>query len=287
MRYRKRKAYMISEKDMENSIISNPEKYLGETGLKLLAQQHRIGNYIFDILFEDRHGAKMIVELQKGTLDRVHTYKILDYYHEYKENNPLEFIELMVIANKIPDERKKRLSNWGVSFKEIPGEDFAELKNMIEKDVNEPSTYSLQCQSEVNKSTAQQDNNAIDKLCSSLPIFKSNFQSAYDKCDSKIRDIFLVLVNKFVTYPIRQYTVDKPDYRFTKKFVFCAFVLQLKTLLIELRVDNYHLSSSLLTVNLIKDATRPGKRWLAFRVNNENQIEEAYRLIDEVYKFSP
>jgi hypothetical protein len=40
---------MISEKYMENSIISSPEKYLGETGLKLLAQQFRIGSYVFDI----------------------------------------------------------------------------------------------------------------------------------------------------------------------------------------------------------------------------------------------
>jgi hypothetical protein len=41
--------------------------------------------------------------------------------------NPIDFIELMVIANRIPDERKRRLSDWGVSFKEIPLEDFADL----------------------------------------------------------------------------------------------------------------------------------------------------------------
>jgi len=54
----------------------------------------------------------------------------LDYYHEYKESNPTEFIELMVIANKIPDERKKRLSNWGVSFKEIPEDEFIDLSTV-------------------------------------------------------------------------------------------------------------------------------------------------------------
>jgi len=41
---------MISEKEMENSIIADPEKYLGETGLKLLSQQYRIGNYIFPFI---------------------------------------------------------------------------------------------------------------------------------------------------------------------------------------------------------------------------------------------
>jgi RecB family endonuclease NucS len=67
---------MLTEKAMEDAIAENPEKYL-ESGLVLKERQHRVGNYIFDLLFQDRHGAKLIVELQKGTLDRNHTYKIL------------------------------------------------------------------------------------------------------------------------------------------------------------------------------------------------------------------
>ncbi len=80
---------------MENAIISNPLKYIGEKGLKFVSQQFHIGKYYFDLLFEDRHGGKLIVELQKGTLDRDHTYKILDYYDEYKESHPDEFIDLI------------------------------------------------------------------------------------------------------------------------------------------------------------------------------------------------
>lgn len=115
---------MISEKDMENAIANNPKKYLGEQGLELVERQYRIGGYIFDLMFKDRFGAKMIVEIQKGTLDREHTYKILDYYDGFREKNPEEFIELMVIANKVPEERKKRLRSWGVEFREIPVVDF-------------------------------------------------------------------------------------------------------------------------------------------------------------------
>ncbi|MBV5348533.1 DUF91 domain-containing protein [bacterium] len=105
---------------MEDAIVNDPEKYLNEVGLKLLARQFRIGTYIFDLLFEDRHGGKLIVELQKGTLDRTHTYKILDYYHEYKEKNPRDFIDVMVIANVIPPERKRRLSDLAIDYREIP-----------------------------------------------------------------------------------------------------------------------------------------------------------------------
>jgi hypothetical protein len=118
---------MLSEKMMEDAVSAEPEKYLGEKGLQLVARQYSIGSYVFDLLFEDRRGARLIVELQKGTLDRNHTYKILDYYDEYKENNPDAFIELMVIANRIPHERRRRLDSHGVSWKEIPESEFVNI----------------------------------------------------------------------------------------------------------------------------------------------------------------
>lgn len=134
---------MISEKDMEDAIERNPERYLGEKGLVLIERQYRIEGYIFDLLFEDRHGAKLIVELQRGTLDRSHTYKILDYYDGYKEKHPNDFIELMVLANKIPEERKKRLRAWGVEFMEVPESEFISEK-MLEPALHVSSQPSQQ-----------------------------------------------------------------------------------------------------------------------------------------------
>ncbi len=121
---------MLTEKAMEDAIAQNPERYL-ETGLILKARQYRIGDYVFDLLFEDRHGANLIVELQKGTLDRNHTYKILDYYDEYKSKNPEQFVDIMIIANKIPRERRDRLSSYGIAFKEIPETDFPQIQSPI------------------------------------------------------------------------------------------------------------------------------------------------------------
>lgn len=51
----------------------------------------------------------------------------MDYYHGFKEKYPSKFVELMVIANEIPMERKRRLSQFGVSFKEIPESEFSEI----------------------------------------------------------------------------------------------------------------------------------------------------------------
>lgn len=123
----------LLEKDMEDLIILNPQKYLNEPELKLISRQYSIGNYRFDLLFEDRHKGKLIIEIQLGTLDRNHTYKILDYYDEYKSKNPNDFIELMIIANKIPRERRDRLNSHGISFIEIPESIFLEDPVWLDK----------------------------------------------------------------------------------------------------------------------------------------------------------
>ncbi|MBW7992272.1 MAG: DUF91 domain-containing protein [Planctomycetes bacterium] len=114
----------ITEKNMEDLIAQNPDKYLGESGLSLVARQYCIGNFRFDLLFMDRHGGKLIVEIQRGTLDRNHMFKVFDYCDEYRERNPTEFVEPLLVANIIPHERKRRLSRRGIPFMEIPEEAF-------------------------------------------------------------------------------------------------------------------------------------------------------------------
>ncbi len=126
---------MLTEKDMEDAVAKDPERYLGEASLKLISRQHHIGSYVFDLLFEDRHGGRLIVELQRGTRDRVHTYKILDYYHEYKSSHPREFVDLMVVANQIPPERKQRLTDSGIAFREIPVSEFPETAALLTRPV--------------------------------------------------------------------------------------------------------------------------------------------------------
>ena len=121
----------LLEKDMEDLIIADPQKYLEEAELHLISRQYSIGKYRFDLLFEDRHEGKLIVEIQRGTLDRNHTYKILDYFDEFKKNYQNDFIDLVIIANKIPRERRERLHSYGITFFEIPESVFLEDPNMV------------------------------------------------------------------------------------------------------------------------------------------------------------
>lgn len=155
---------------MEDAIVNNPEKFLKEKGLKLLARQYRVGSYIFDLLFEDRHGGKLIVELQKGTLDRTHTFKILDYYHEFKEKNPRDFIDVMVIANVIPPERKRRLNDLGVDYQEISASMFIE---------NQPEILNVKKENKADQLFVQNSKNI--KMAEGRKRFKSKGTSAFMK----------------------------------------------------------------------------------------------------------
>jgi hypothetical protein len=127
----------IDEKIMEDLIAEYPERFLGESGLILIERQLKVGPYRFDLMFQDRTGAKLIVEIQKGTLDREHTYKILDYYDEFKERNPKEFVEIMLVANIIPAERKQRLASRGISYREIPLSEF--IDNFVDTSKSLPA----------------------------------------------------------------------------------------------------------------------------------------------------
>lgn len=109
----------LYESQMKDAVAKYPEELLGEPGLKLISRQHHIGNYVFDLLFEDRHGGKLIVELQRGTLDRGHCYKIFDYVDEYRAPNRPEFVDVIVVASAFTDERKKQLTAKAVKFLEI------------------------------------------------------------------------------------------------------------------------------------------------------------------------
>lgn len=115
---------MFSEQDMENAIAENPTRFLKRRDLKLLFRQYSIGKFRFDLLFADQSGRKkIIVEIQKGTLDRNHSFKIVDYSLKYRAMHPDEEVEVIIVANAISQERKRFFSELNYSFIEIPDEE--------------------------------------------------------------------------------------------------------------------------------------------------------------------
>jgi len=107
------------EKDIENLIANYPDEFFPNAGFKLIGQQVRLGKCFVDILFEDKHNRKIIVEVKRGILSRDASGQVMEYYGLLKSQNLNVIIELILCANIIPPERRTFLEISGIECKEL------------------------------------------------------------------------------------------------------------------------------------------------------------------------
>ena len=107
------------EKDIENLIAKYPDETFPGEGFKLLGQQVPICGRRIDILFEDKHKRKIIVEVKRGILSREASGQIAEYYGLLKSENPEAICELVLCANVIPNERRTFLETIGIECKAL------------------------------------------------------------------------------------------------------------------------------------------------------------------------
>ena len=68
------------EKDIENLIAKYPDEFFPNAGFKLVGQQIKLGKCYADIIFEDKHMRKIIVEVKRGILSRDASGQVMEYY---------------------------------------------------------------------------------------------------------------------------------------------------------------------------------------------------------------
>jgi len=107
------------EKDMENLIAQHPSEFFPKEKLTLIGQQYPLKSRKIDILFEDKFGRNIIIEVKRGILSREASGQIIEYYGLLKENKADKNIELVICANVIPAERRMFLENVGIECKEL------------------------------------------------------------------------------------------------------------------------------------------------------------------------
>ena len=107
------------EKDIENLIAQHPDIIFPNAGFRLVGQQIKLGKCRADIIFEDKHSRKIIVEVKRGILSRDASGQVMEYYGLLKTESPDSFVELILCANIIPPERKKFLETIGIECKEL------------------------------------------------------------------------------------------------------------------------------------------------------------------------
>ena len=107
------------EKDIENLIAKYPKDFFPKEDFSLIRQQYNIKSRRIDILFEDKYGRLIVIEVKRGILSREAAGQIMEYYGLLKESFPEKSIELVLCANTIPHERKTFLENVGIDCKEL------------------------------------------------------------------------------------------------------------------------------------------------------------------------
>ena len=106
----------VKERHLEEILAKYPE--LIEEGLTLKGRQANIKGKLIDLLFEDRHGQKLIVELKKGTILREHIGQIMDY-EGYLLSPEDPNIRVMLIGNPVPPNFRRSLEHHGFKWREI------------------------------------------------------------------------------------------------------------------------------------------------------------------------
>lgn len=116
---------MISEKQFEDIICKYPD--IIEDNLAFQGRQIHVHGKIMDILFKDKFGQNLIVELKIGPIDRKHIGQVMEY-----EGNVLSIEDptarVMLIGNRVPPNLKRALDHHGVEYKEIS---ISQLKDFL------------------------------------------------------------------------------------------------------------------------------------------------------------
>ena len=97
---------------------------------KLVAQQQTVKKRRLDILFGDKYGHFIIIEVKRSILSREASGQVVVYYALLKEQFPEKSIELILCATTIHNERKIFLENVGIECKEVP---VSQLVNIADK----------------------------------------------------------------------------------------------------------------------------------------------------------
>lgn len=116
----------MTEREMEDLTWNYPEKILNEPLVQVDRQLFScVGSC--DLLFKDHLDRLLVVELKKGKLGRGAIEQLHDYFGMVKKKFPGRPVELMVLANSIPEERRLACERLDIEWREISVKKFRDV----------------------------------------------------------------------------------------------------------------------------------------------------------------
>ncbi|MBC8181793.1 DUF91 domain-containing protein [candidate division KSB1 bacterium] len=106
----------MNEKTLEDVICKYPE--LIEDKLSFKGRQVMVERKRVDVLFEDKFGQKLIVEIKKGAVRRGDVAQLLDYEGYFlSQDDPT--VRVMLVGNRVPENLRRSLDHHGFEWKEL------------------------------------------------------------------------------------------------------------------------------------------------------------------------
>lgn len=148
----------MREKDFEDILEKYPD--LIEPGLKPIGRQIVIYNRRMDLLYEDRHHNRLIVELKVGPIKDEHLGQILAYEGMIlSADDPA--VRVMLIGTRVPPNIQKTLDHHGIAWREFKITQLMEyLKSVDDSELLSRITEEIDHLSYLKKSTDRQPNRA-------------------------------------------------------------------------------------------------------------------------------
>ena len=120
----------MTEREMEDFVWEHPEKFLNEQ-LKQFERQPSSAVGRADLIFIDRLNRLLVIELKRGTLERGAVPQIVDYFGMLKSRFPDKSVELMIIANSIPPERRISCEQYDIEAVAISEKKFRDVADEV------------------------------------------------------------------------------------------------------------------------------------------------------------
>ena len=104
----------FTESEIEDLLVDHPD--LVEEGLRFEGRQLQLGDLRPDLLFRDRVGNPLIVEVKKESISRSDIGQIMEYRGLVPSESRVRF---MIIGREIPPPFRRSLPRAGIEFKEL------------------------------------------------------------------------------------------------------------------------------------------------------------------------
>lgn len=118
------------EREMQELLWKYPEKFLNEP-LKQFAWETSSDIGRADLVFEDKFGRLLIIEVKRGKLPREAIGQLLDYFGMMKLRYPDKPVEMMVVAWTIPPERRLTCESRDILCREIGEKTFRDVAEQV------------------------------------------------------------------------------------------------------------------------------------------------------------